>query len=69
LITSTFNNYLSVTCLRSTIALYLHMRSACCSIAWFPGIVPVGFLLAEVRPLQYTSKLEANPHLEVVQYM
>jgi hypothetical protein len=21
-----------------------------CSIAWFPGIVPVGFLLAEVRP-------------------
>jgi hypothetical protein len=26
------------------------MRSACCSIAWFPGIVPVGFLLAEVRP-------------------
>ena len=33
-----------------TVALVLHMRSACCSIAWFPGIVPVGFLLAEVRP-------------------
>jgi len=26
------------------------MRSTCFSIAWFPGIVPVGFLLAEVRP-------------------
>jgi hypothetical protein len=23
---------------------------ASCSIAWFPGIVLVGFLLAEVRP-------------------
>jgi hypothetical protein len=23
---------------------------ASCSIAWFPSIVPVGFLLAEVRP-------------------
>jgi len=23
---------------------------ASCFIAWFPGIVPVGFLLAEVRP-------------------
>jgi hypothetical protein len=33
------------------VALVLHMRSACCSIAWFPGIVPIGFLLAKVRPL------------------
>ena len=26
-----------------SIALYLHMRFASCFIAWFPGIVPVGF--------------------------
>ena len=39
------------------VALVLHMRSACCSIAWFPGIVPVGFLLAEVRPLQYANAI------------
>jgi len=32
------------------VALVLHMRSTYCSIAWFPSIVPVGFLLAEVRP-------------------
>jgi hypothetical protein len=32
------------------VALVLHMRSAYCFIAWFPGIVLVGFLLAEVRP-------------------
>jgi hypothetical protein len=54
----TFNNCLSVPCLRIlSIALVLHMRSTCCSIAWFPSIVPVRFLLAKVcPPTIYTSK-------------
>jgi hypothetical protein len=34
--------YLLLVCMLF-IALVLHMRSACCSIAWFPSIVPVGF--------------------------
>ena len=38
------------------VALVLHMRSAYCFIAWFPGIVLVGFLLAEVRPLTILFK-------------
>jgi hypothetical protein len=42
------------------VALVLHMRSARCSIAWFPGIVPVGFFLAEVRPLTLSLKLLAH---------
>jgi hypothetical protein len=42
------------------VALVLHMRSACCSIAWFPGIVPVGFLLAEVRPPTIIDKFGKN---------
>jgi hypothetical protein len=31
------------------------MRSPSYSIAWFPSIVHVGFLLAEVRPLTVFS--------------
>ena len=60
--------YISVACLRSAFALWLHLvlaciswffcycfistyAFACCSIAWFPSIVPVGpFLLAKVCP-------------------
>jgi hypothetical protein len=33
------------------VGLVLYMRFARCSIAWFPGIVLVGFLLAKVCPL------------------
>jgi hypothetical protein len=38
---------------------------ASCSIAWFPSIVLVGFLLAEVRPPTVSTKL-AMKGLEIV---
>ena len=45
------NLYVHALILSFIIALVLHMRFAYCSIAWFPGIVLVGFLLAKVCPL------------------
>jgi len=48
------------------VALVLHMRSACCSIAWFPGIVPVGFLLAEVRPPTISSTSKSSTFIYII---